>query len=109
MQEMIQIQAVVCGLPPGIVFRRRVDAGQRYTLCPCVDGRPRFWTSSSDVAEQHDGTPSFRQKSAGEQGPVLRGHRGSNRDADAVQISQQLGFRGDVGLASFRRHDSRRT
>ena len=100
MQEMIQIQAVVCGLPPGIVFRRRVDAGQRYTLRPCVGGRPRFWTSSANVAEQHDRTPSFRQKSAGKQGSILRGHRGSNRDANAVQIRQELGFRGDVGLTS---------
>jgi hypothetical protein len=52
------------------------------------------------VAEQHHRTPSFRQKSAGKQGSILRGHRGSNRDADAVQVSQDLGFRGDVGLTS---------
>jgi hypothetical protein len=70
-----------------------------YTLCPRVGGCPRFWTSSSNV-EQHDRTPSFRQKSADKQGSVLRGHRGSNWDANAVQISQELGFRGDVGLTS---------
>src|SRR6185503_13204902 len=79
---------------------RRVDAGQRYTLRPCVGGGPRFWTSSSDVAEQHHGTPSFRQQSAGKQGSIPRGHRDSNRDANAVQISQERGFRGDVGLTS---------
>ena len=32
MQEMIQIEAVVCGLPSGIVFRRRVDAGQLHLV-----------------------------------------------------------------------------
>ena len=100
MQEMIQIQAVARDLPSGIVFRRRVDAGQRYTLCPCVGGRPKFWTSSANMAEQHDRTPSFRQQSAGKQGTILRGHRGGNRDADAVQVSQELGFRSDIGLAS---------
>src|SRR3954463_4569760 len=55
--------------------------------------RPPMWRNSTT------GAPSFRQKSAGEQGSILRGHRNSNRDADAVQISQEFGFRGDVGLA----------
>src|SRR3954452_20929108 len=100
MQEMIQIQAVARGLRPGIVFRRRVDAGQRYALCRPVGGRPGSWTSSSNVAEQHYRTLSFGQKSAAEQGSVLRGHRNGNRNANAVQISQEFGFRRDVGLTS---------
>ena len=78
-----------------------LGASRQSLSTPCVGGRPRFWTSSSNMAEQHHRTLAFRQKSAGKQGSILRGHRGCNRDAKAVQISQELGFRGDVGHLAF--------
>src|SRR4051794_34451623 len=100
MQEMIQIQAVTAGIPTGVVFRGRVDAGQRYALCPRVSGRVSLWTSPLSMAEQHHRTPPFRQKSAGKQRTVPRRHRYSNWHANLVQVGQKLGFRGDVGLTS---------
>ena len=100
MQEMIQIQAVTAGLPTGVVFRGRVDASQRYALCPRVSRCASLWPSALDMAEQHHWTPSFRQKSAGKQRAIPRRHRSSNRHANLVQVSQKLGFRGDVGLTA---------
>ena len=97
---MIQIQAVTAGLPTGVVFRGRVDAGQRYALCPRVSGCASLWPSPLNMAEQHHWTLSFRQKCVGKEGAISRRHRNSNWHTDLVQIGQKLGFRGYVGLAS---------
>ena len=77
-----------------------MDASQRYSLRPRVNGDVSFRTSPLNKAEQHRRTRSFRQKRGREQRSVTRGHRGGNWNTNRIQISQKIGFRGDVRLTS---------
>jgi hypothetical protein len=67
-----------------------MDASQRYTLRPRVNGYVSFRTSPLDKAEQHRRTRSFRQKCGREQRSVTRGHRGGNWNTNRIQISQKM-------------------